>query len=142
MRITKYVSTLVLAVVLCGLTLVQGAASEPPSVKSAVSPIYPVIAQAAKQSGDVVVDVEIDKAGKVSSARVVTGQDLLRKVSVEAARRWEFLPDQGSETRKARLAFSFQIVSERASALDRSPVFHPPYRVEVKSGNLVTTTNY
>lgn len=142
MRVMRYIALLLLIVLPSGLTPTSEASSEPASVVSATAPVYPVIAQAAKASGDVLVDIEIDRDGKVSSAHAVRAHQLLRQVSEQAARRWEFSPSASSNKRKAQLTFSFRIVSETASGLDRRPVFYPPYRFEVKSDHLVIETNY
>ena len=119
----------------------QGRASEPAVVVSAVAPVYPAIAQSAHATGDVVVAADINKSGNVASTRVVSGHNLLYKVSVEAARRWKFSPSS-EEHRLAELTFTFRIVPDKTAGMDRTPVFYPPYRVEVRSEHLVTTTNY
>jgi TonB family protein len=121
--------------------VVEGRASDSAAVVSAVAPVYPAIAQAARATGDVVVAVEINKSGAVASARAISGHTLLQKVSVEAARRWKFSASN-EEHRRAELTFSFRIVPDKTAAIDRTPVFYPPYRVEVRSEHLVTTTNY
>jgi TonB family protein len=121
--------------------VVEGRASDSAAVVSAVAPVYPAIAQAANATGDVVVAVEINKSGAVASARAISGHTLLQKVSVEAARRWKFSASN-EEHRRAELTFSFRIVPDKTAAIDRTPVFYPPYRVEVRSEHLVRTTNY
>src|SRR5215510_12302307 len=57
-----------------------------------VEPVFPPIAKAARASGEVKVEVTIDKAGKVISARVLSGHPLLRDAALTAARQWEFKP--------------------------------------------------
>src|SRR6476620_1882107 len=87
----------------------DGRSPEPVLVVSATAPVYPAIAYAAHQSGDVTVVTEINKSGDVTSARVESGPNLLRGVSVEAARRWKF--SSGSEEhRQATLTFTFRFV--------------------------------
>jgi TonB family protein len=119
----------------------QARVTEPAVVVSAVAPVYPAIAQAAKASGDIVVTVEINKSGGVTSARANSGHTLLHKVSVEAARRWKF-STSSEEHRQAQLTFTYRIVPEKTAGLDRTPVFYPPYRIEVRSEHLIVTTNY
>lgn len=120
----------------------QARVIEPAVVVSAVAPVYPAIAQAAKASGDIVITVEINKSGDVTSARANSGgHTLLHKVSVEAARRWKFSTSSG-EHRQAQLTFTYRIVPEKTAGIDRTPVFYPPYRIEVRSEHLVVTTNY
>jgi TonB family protein len=55
-------------------------------------PEYPAIAKAARASGTVKVEIEIDGAGKVISARAVSGHPLLRDSAEQAARQWRFKP--------------------------------------------------
>ena len=116
-------------------------ASQPAEVVSAVAPVYPVIALAAHGSGDVVVVADINKSGDVTSARVLSGHNLLQNVSVEAARRWKF-STSNEDHRQAELTFTFRIVPDKTAGIDRTPVFYPPYHVEVRNETVVTTTNY
>ncbi|MEW6207105.1 MAG: TonB family protein, partial [Acidobacteriota bacterium] len=80
-------------------------------VLSQVSPIYPSEARARRISGDVVVEVEISKKGKVKSARVISGHILLREAALTAARKWKFTPatlDGQPVKSTRRLTFRFQ----------------------------------
>ncbi|HEU4597490.1 MAG TPA: TonB family protein [Pyrinomonadaceae bacterium] len=56
------------------------------------APPYPPMAKAAKASGTVVVSVEVDEKGVVTSARAVSGHPLLRAAAEAAARRARFSP--------------------------------------------------
>lgn len=56
------------------------------------APSYPSGAKAAGISGTVVVEVTVNEAGKVISARAISGPAELRDASIEAARKWEFQP--------------------------------------------------
>ena len=116
-------------------------ASQTAEVVSAVAPVYPVIALAAHGSGDVVVVADINKSGDVISTRVLSGHNLLQKVSVEAARRWKF-STSNEDHRQAELTFTFRIVPDKTAGIDRTPVFYPPYHVEVRNETVVNTTNY
>jgi len=69
----------------------SGIALEQEAIKK-VEPVFPPIAKAARASGEVKVEVTIDKAGKVISARVLSGHPLLRDAALTAARQWEFKP--------------------------------------------------
>jgi TonB family protein len=115
--------------------------SQPAEVVSAVAPVYPAIAMAAHGSGDVVVVADINKSGDVTSTRVLSGHNLLRQVSVEAARRWKFSTSI-EDHRQAELTFTFRIVPDKTAGIDRTPVFYPPYHVEVRNEIAVTTTNH
>lgn len=59
-------------------------------------PPYPPIARAAHASGNVAVEVTIDEAGNVISAKAVSGHPLLQSASVAAARQAKFMPTKVS----------------------------------------------
>ena len=137
----KLASVLLLLCSIGGLYAGYPRVSRPAQVVSAVAPVYPAIALAAHGSGDVVVAADINKSGDVTSARVLSGHNLLQKVSVEAARRWKF-STSNEDHRQVELTFTFRIVPDKTAGIDRTPVFYPPYHVEVRNESVVTTTNY
>jgi TonB family protein len=55
-------------------------------------PLFPALAKAAQISGSVVIEVTIDQAGYVTSARPVSGHPLLKNAAENAARGWKFTP--------------------------------------------------
>ena len=57
-----------------------------------VQPPYPQIAKVTGTSGPVVVEVVVDEAGNVLSARALSGHALLRKAAEDAARGWKWNP--------------------------------------------------
>ncbi|HEX2489586.1 MAG TPA: TonB family protein, partial [Blastocatellia bacterium] len=73
----------------------SGIALEQDAVKK-VEPEFPPIAKAVRASGSVKVEVTIDKTGKVTSARAVSGHPLLRDSAQAAARQWKFNPTRVS----------------------------------------------
>jgi len=95
-----------------------------------VAPVYPPIALTANTSGDVQVAATIDKTGSVTNADFVSGNPLLHKAAVEAAKRWKF--EKPNETAKVQLTFSFRMISKDTLAEDMTPVFMPPYHLEVR----------
>ncbi len=97
---------------------------------AAVSPIFPPTAVATNTSGTVLVEVEINAAGEVTSARSVSGHPLLRKAAENAARRWRFTSATSPHT--VQLTFVFRIMPKGASAEELTPMFTPPYQVEVR----------
>lgn len=106
---------------------------EPPLVMSAVAPVFPPIAVAANISGTVLIEVEVNAAGGVISARGVSAHPLLRKAAENTARRWQFMPatsDTGA--RAITLTFVFRIMPKETNADELTPVFTPPYQVEVR----------
>ncbi len=62
------------------------------SATKRVGPSYPPAARAAGVHGAVVVEVTVNEAGKVISARTISGPSELRAASEEAAKGWEFSP--------------------------------------------------
>ena len=56
------------------------------------APPYPPAAKAVKASGTVVVQVEVDEGGRVTTARAVSGHPLLRAAAEAAARQARFSP--------------------------------------------------
>ena len=59
-----------------------------------VEPSYPPLAKTARVSGAVVVEVTVDEAGNVISARAISGHPLLKPAAEAAARGWKFTPTQ------------------------------------------------
>lgn len=59
-----------------------------------VAPEYPQGAKKARIFGSVVVEVTVSEAGKVISARPLSGPVELRGAAVDAARQWEFRPTE------------------------------------------------
>ena len=57
-----------------------------------VKPLYPTFAIKAHVGGQVVVNVELDEAGNVTSAKVASGPQLLKQVSEDAAMKSKFKP--------------------------------------------------
>jgi TonB family protein len=56
------------------------------------APPYPAVAKAARASGTVVVQVEVDEKGNVTSAKAISGHPLLRAAAESAARQARFSP--------------------------------------------------
>lgn len=57
-----------------------------------VSPVYPLIAQAARLEGDVVLEAIIGTDGTVQDLRVLQSSPLLDEAAVEAVRQWRYTP--------------------------------------------------
>ena len=114
----------------------QRQSDDKPAVVKAVAPTsYPATALVAQAEGKVVVEVKIDVAGKVTSARAVEGHESLRKAAEETAKQWQFESANGSRQRVAHLTFIYRV----ASRFFNNPlmpnkeevIFSPPYQVEV-----------
>jgi len=63
-----------------------------PKLVRKVAPSYPELALRARVSGVVVVEAEVDAAGSVTTARVVSGHALLDSAALEAVRQWRYQP--------------------------------------------------
>jgi hypothetical protein len=135
--------TLLIACLLIGLFYISSLASsdakgmDDPSVISAVAPPYPMFvrggAGAFDLSGKIFVQVSIDEMGAVSAARGLNGAPLLRQVAEKAAKRWKFASVvNGAGVRTARLHFIFRTMPRGTSDEELSPIFTPPYSVEVR----------
>lgn len=109
-------------------------------VRSAAAPVYPPVALTANASGDVQVALTIDKTGNVTNADFVSGNKLLHKAAVEAAKRWKF--ERLNEQATVQLIFSFRMVPKNTLAEDMTPVFMPPYHLEVRGKLPEPTVNY
>ena len=71
----------------------NGKAVPLPKLVKRVNPKYPEEAKKDKVAGEVVLEIKIDEAGKVTGAKVVkTADDRLAKAAVEAVRQWEYEP--------------------------------------------------
>lgn len=109
-------------------------ATRQPVVAASSAPIYPPIAVAARATGYVVVEVQINAEGRVTSVRALKGHPLLQRVSVDAAKSWRFAPPaEGNSVRTSQLTFIFNILnSEADDSKVKSPVFLTPYQAEIK----------
>lgn len=126
----------VLAVVVVSLPATLGAAfdsTESPTAVAAMAPAYPPIARTAHVGGEVTVEAIIDSNGKVTSVKASGGHPLLLAAAKEASKRWRFAPAKDtSVNRTVTLVFVFQIMPRCAPVLDLTPIFYPPYKVEVR----------
>ena len=59
---------------------------------SSPAPAYPPAASQARVQGEVTVRAVVDREGNVTDARVVSGPELLRDVSLEAVQHWHYRP--------------------------------------------------
>jgi TonB family protein len=57
-----------------------------------VDPVYPPIAKTARIQGSVVLAVEIDKEGAVTSVQVVSGHPMLATAATDAVKQWRYRP--------------------------------------------------
>ncbi len=64
----------------------------PPTKTKHVPPVYPPIAQAARVSGEVGIEVTIGADGKVKDAKIIKSIPLLDQAALDAVKQWEFTP--------------------------------------------------
>lgn len=104
---------------------------ERPEVVAIATPAYPVRAVVERISGVVLVDVQINAAGKVVEATPIIGHEALRQASKKAALLWRFKPLKDEERpRYVRLTFIFHDPSYVAP--EGKPVATCQYQVEVE----------
>ncbi|GAC1667866.1 MAG: hypothetical protein NVS9B4_23740 [Candidatus Acidiferrum sp.] len=72
--------------------LLGGGAARAAKLLSSVPPVYPPLAKAEHISGDVVVDAVIDVTGRVTSAKAVSGPQMLLMSAIDAVRGWKYQP--------------------------------------------------
>jgi len=133
MRYVKLVTFVIICAV--GLAVSSSAISlqdtERPIPISAVRPPYPPIARAKKISGTVLVDVQVNSAGKVVEAKPIMGSELLQRVARQAALEWRFKPFKSvSGTYSVRLTFIFHDAAYVAP--EKKPDFTAPYQIELE----------
>jgi protein TonB len=64
----------------------------PPRIIRKVEPVYPSLAIAARLSGTVVVEAEVDARGVVKTVKVLSGHPLFDEAALEAVRQWRYQP--------------------------------------------------
>lgn len=57
-----------------------------------VQPVYPVLARQSGIQGVVVLHAIIDRDGRVSELRVISGHPLLVKAAIDAVNQWRYQP--------------------------------------------------
>lgn len=100
-----------------------------------VQPVYPAVARAAGASGTVVVEVTLDEAGNVASARAVSGHPLLQQAAVDAARQWTFAPTMlsGKPVRVAgTITFNFMLSGKDVEEVAPGAGAPPPTQFSVQ----------
>ncbi len=83
-----------------------------PHLQQMIVPVYPLIAQAARVQGPLVIEAIIDEAGRVTSATVIKSIPLLDAVAIESVRKWRFDPPRlgGRDVRFATtVTFDFRL---------------------------------
>lgn len=106
-------------------------ATKQPIVIASSAPPYPPIAAAARAMGNVVVEVQINAEGIVTSARALNGYPLLQTAALAASRTWKFeRTTESNQNRTAQITFIFNIPSDDRKV--KSPIFLSPYQAEIR----------
>ena len=117
-----------------GSNVIDHAQSQEPMVVRASSAVFPLIAALAEESGTVVVEVKIKPDGTVAEANVVDGHRLFLVAAKASSRQWVFNSVTGPNVfRTARLTFDFKLIRRESRPEELSPVFIPPYAVEIRA---------
>ena len=120
--------------VLSGVASAQSidTSSTQPSVIRAVAPLFPV-PDKGYAMGSVIVEIQINASGSVIKAHAVQGHPFLYSTSEKAALRWLFMSTAAeTKVRTMRLTFIFKVMDGRIAEEDLSPLFMPPYQIEVR----------
>lgn len=100
----------VLALALAAITGVAGSlparAAEDRPVRSRVAPVYPEIAKRMRIAGTVRVEATVDAAGKVTSAKAVSGSHTLGPAAEEAVIKWKYAPAEATSTVEVDVNFT------------------------------------
>jgi TonB family protein len=75
-------------------------------VTSKTSPVYPELAKKMHLRGKVKVEVTVNTAGNVTSAKFVGGNPVFETSSVDAVRQWKFESSAAASTETITLEFS------------------------------------
>ena len=80
-----------------------------------VPPTYPAVAKAAGAQGPVSVQIVVNEAGDVETAKADSGHPLLQQAAVDAAKQWKFSPTQlsGNAVKvSGMISFNFMLPKE------------------------------
>ena len=102
---------------------VGGMVKEPVQIKR-VEPVYPEIAVRAKVAGTVILEILVDKDGRVTDAKALRPIALLTEAAIDAVHQWRYTPTlvNGVPTDvRMTVAVNFSLDGQRASALAARP---------------------
>jgi TonB family protein len=107
-----------------------------PKIIKFIKPPYPAAARAIRAEGEVVVEVNIDKKGKVISANPLSGHPLLKAYSVTAAKQNLFEASENDDMRTVKLTYVYlQPQNDK-----KLPHYSNSYRIEIISYPLTIDT--
>jgi hypothetical protein len=105
-------------------------------VNNPVIPTYPALATGALLQGEITVEIEIGKDGRVLSAKASGGNEILLRATEKNISAWTF--GLTSETKsfpvKHTIIYVYKLVGERTRDTGcTSVVFHLPDRIEISA---------
>jgi TonB family protein len=136
MSIKKTVCLAIFTLFFCKIIQAQGNIE----VISSFAPKYVSMVAELNISGEVVIEITIDKDGLVTNATTISGHPLLRKNCEETIKKWKFNSQQIESVRKTRVKFAFiledlSIIKNECDVkyLDKEEViFKEPFEVIIK----------
>jgi TonB family protein len=124
----KFYLILFVVILFPAFSIAAFAQTEKPKVVKYFAPKYPAAAQAVRATGTVIVNVKIDKDGKVISAVAESGHPLLRKACENAAKEWIFSTDSRPEEQEVKITFLLRIGNKNKKDKVK---FKKPYTLEL-----------
>jgi len=107
--------------------------STQPAVVKAVAPPFIPFIFGKTGSARVVVEVSVDRTGKVDEAHIVEFSLFRDKSFEETAKKWVFAPaGDAKQVRAARLTFVLRIMPKSTQWDELTTIFTTPYQVEVR----------
>jgi TonB family protein len=90
---------------LVALTM-PASAADTRAIKSRVAPVYPVIAQRMRITGEVKLSVTVNAEGNVTDVKEISGNRALSVAAEEAVRKWKFESGPGASTVEVAVTFA------------------------------------
>ncbi|HJP95845.1 MAG TPA: energy transducer TonB [Candidatus Saccharimonadales bacterium] len=106
----------------------QSQAAKDPQIISAVAPAIPLLADRARVSSNVIIELEINSSGKVLSAEVIEGHPLLRNATLKACLQWRF-----SSAEVARRTVRLTFIYPKPSLEGSLHIVVLPYGIELQA---------
>ena len=94
-----------IALLLPGVTMLHAADPVKRTLVSHVDPEYPSMARQMHLSGAVMLQIVVDKDGKVTEVHVSSGSTLLSTAATTAVKRWKYTPADDVTTMFVRVVF-------------------------------------
>lgn len=92
-------------------------------------PAYPISALATGISGDVIVEVEIDKNGEVIGTKMLVGHKWLKKAVDQILSVWKF--SSGEKNEKQIFTFTFSIIPQGIPNIGITATFEMPNKITI-----------